>query len=58
MTDIGSLHGTFLNGEKLEKNIPKRLQNGDVLKFGMEIVRGEAVYPQCAVEVQIEHHSA
>lgn len=57
VTDIGSLHGTFHNGDKLVKGCPRRLASGDILKFGVEIVRGDVVYPQCSVEVQIEQRS-
>jgi hypothetical protein len=30
--DVGSANGTFVNGEKVEA--PRRLQNGDVVRFG------------------------
>ena len=34
MTDQGSTHGTFINDEKCVPFLPKRIQNGDVVKLG------------------------
>lgn len=31
--DIGSSYGTFINGEELERNKPKRIKIGDIIKF-------------------------
>ncbi len=31
--DIGSSYGTFINGEELERNKPKRIKVGDIIKF-------------------------
>lgn len=32
--DMGSLNGTFLNGERLDPDIPVRLSDGDILRIG------------------------
>lgn len=31
--DIGSSYGTFINGEELEQNKPRRIKVGDIVKF-------------------------
>jgi len=33
LTDIGSTNGTFVNGEKLEPNQPRQLNDGDMVTF-------------------------
>ncbi|KAL1845284.1 hypothetical protein VTK73DRAFT_743 [Phialemonium thermophilum] len=48
ISDCGSLHGTFLNGEsdRLPIGEPQQLHDGDRLVFGLEIFRnGEAFNP-------------
>lgn len=34
VTDLGSSNGTFVNGEALAPNLPKRLRDGDKVRFG------------------------
>jgi Ca-activated chloride channel family protein len=36
ITDIGSTNGTMVNGHKIRAHTPTVLQNGDVLKLGMQ----------------------
>lgn len=42
LTDSGSMHGTMVNGEKLEPRKPLKLSNGDVLQFGIDVTRNES----------------
>lgn len=35
-TDLGSRNGTYLNGEKLDKRIPVKIERGDILAFSDE----------------------
>merc|ERR1719198_1129563 len=35
LTDLGSAHGTFLQGQKLPKNTPVRIESGANIKFGV-----------------------
>ncbi|KAF2249679.1 hypothetical protein BU26DRAFT_287315 [Trematosphaeria pertusa] len=44
LTDSGSMHGTMVNGEKLEPRKPLKLSNGDVLQFGIDVTRNESFY--------------
>ncbi|KAJ4299120.1 hypothetical protein N0V90_004364 [Kalmusia sp. IMI 367209] len=44
LTDNGSMHGTMVNGEKLEAHMPRRLNNGDVLMFGANITREHSTF--------------
>ncbi len=37
LTDIGSTNGTFVNGQKLEKNHPTLINNSDELAFSREV---------------------
>jgi hypothetical protein len=46
ITDKNSMHGTFLNGEKLEIEVPKLLASGDKLQFGVDVNRGEGSPPR------------
>ncbi|KAF1970014.1 hypothetical protein BU23DRAFT_220084 [Bimuria novae-zelandiae CBS 107.79] len=39
ITDKGSMHGTMVNGNKLEPQKAHRLSNGDVLQFGANVTR-------------------
>lgn len=39
ITDKGSMHGTMVNGNKLEPQKPHRLSNGDLLQFGANVTR-------------------
>lgn len=34
LTDLGSINGTFLNGERLQPHVPHPLRDGDALRFG------------------------
>ncbi len=35
-TDLGSRNGTYLNGEKMDKRIPLKIERGDILAFSDE----------------------
>ncbi|MEP0815214.1 MAG: FHA domain-containing protein [bacterium] len=41
VVDLGSTNGSFVNGERLEKNAPRELAPGDVLKFGQTEIAWE-----------------
>ncbi|CAM9756059.1 unnamed protein product, partial [Choristocarpus tenellus] len=32
--DLGSMHGTYVSGVRIQPNAPKRLKEGEILKFG------------------------
>ncbi|PBP19493.1 FHA domain protein [Diplocarpon rosae] len=49
--DIGSMHGTFLNGIELTKNVPMAVSKGDILVFGTEVRRGSETFPACRFRV-------
>ncbi|KAF7552623.1 hypothetical protein G7046_g7357 [Stylonectria norvegica] len=51
--DIGSLHGTFQNEQRLAKNIPALLATGDLIRFGISIDRGSDRYPPCVMEARM-----
>ncbi|KAF2683171.1 hypothetical protein K458DRAFT_419376 [Lentithecium fluviatile CBS 122367] len=42
--DKKSMHGTTVNGTKLEPETPLKLSNGDVLQFGQDVTRNESFY--------------
>lgn len=41
ISDLGSMHGTMVNGEKLTPNTPTKLSYGDELQFGTDVNRNE-----------------
>ncbi|KAL3497295.1 hypothetical protein BJX62DRAFT_231910 [Aspergillus germanicus] len=52
--DPGSMHGTWLNREKLPVDKDTILNNGDVLTFGVEVVRGVDTFPPLAVRYECQ----
>jgi pSer/pThr/pTyr-binding forkhead associated (FHA) protein len=38
--DVGSMHGTYVKGVKLQKDQPKLITSGAELLFGAEVSRG------------------
>lgn len=34
ITDLGSTNGTFVNGQRLERGVPRQLSSGDVIRIG------------------------
>ncbi|KAG9243351.1 hypothetical protein BJ878DRAFT_511234 [Calycina marina] len=52
--DIGSMHGTFLNDERLDKGVPSFLRHGDILELGAEVNRSDETFPACAFQVTFE----
>ncbi|CAG8982180.1 hypothetical protein HYALB_00003616 [Hymenoscyphus albidus] len=51
--DRGSMHGTFLNDNKLEEMKDAALNKGDILVFGAEVKRGLEVFPACSFKVDL-----
>lgn len=52
--DIGSMHGTFLNGAELPRNTPMAIDDGDIIVFGAEVRRGPETFPACKFEINYE----
>ncbi|KAL4916861.1 hypothetical protein BDW62DRAFT_95940 [Aspergillus aurantiobrunneus] len=52
--DPGSMHGTWLNKDRipLDRDIP--ISNGDVLTFGVEVVRGSDTFPPLGVRCECQ----
>jgi len=42
--DVGSMHGTLVNGERLVPNTPKQLAFGDLLQFGVDVNRDKEFF--------------
>lgn len=53
--DIGSLHGTFHNGTILDSDQSQRLEQGDILKFGISVERSAQTFPPCVMKVTLNH---
>ncbi|KAH6985730.1 hypothetical protein BKA56DRAFT_613159 [Ilyonectria sp. MPI-CAGE-AT-0026] len=56
--DIGSLHGTFKNEQRLSKNVPSSVGTGDIIRFGISIDRGADRYPPCTMEARFKFGTA
>ncbi|KAI1364879.1 hypothetical protein F5Y08DRAFT_305653 [Xylaria arbuscula] len=58
LRDIGSFHGTYHRGSHLEVQlVPQqevKLNNNDIIRFGMEIIRADKTYPPCSVRFETE----
>ncbi|KAE9377802.1 hypothetical protein N431DRAFT_500562 [Stipitochalara longipes BDJ] len=52
--DIGSMHGTYLNGVELPRKTPMPIDDGDVLVFGAEVRRGPETFPACKFQVNYQ----
>lgn len=55
ITDVGSMHGTILNGRTLVRNEAVELADGDNLSFGTEVRRGQETFPPCSFQVHLEY---
>jgi hypothetical protein len=51
LTDTGSMHGTFVNGNQLAQNVPKLLLSGDKVQLGADVNRNDSpsFLPLCLV---------
>lgn len=49
ITDKGSMHGTMVNGNRLDPGKPHRLNNGDALQLGANVTRESRTFPALAV---------
>ncbi|KKK24465.1 hypothetical protein ARAM_005528 [Aspergillus rambellii] len=52
--DPGSMHGTWLNRDKIPVGEDVALSSGDVLTFGVEVVRGTDTFPPLAVRCECQ----
>ena len=52
--DIGSMHGTYLNGVELSRTTPIAINDGDVVVFGAEVRRGPETFPACKFQVHYQ----
>lgn len=52
--DIGSMHGTYVNDRRLNKDELKELANGDVLLLGAEVKRGIETFPACSFQLNYD----
>lgn len=46
------MHGTTLNDQELQRQEPRSLNNGDIVKFGAEVRRGPETFPACSFRVE------
>ncbi|KAJ9663387.1 hypothetical protein H2198_000904 [Neophaeococcomyces mojaviensis] len=54
ITDAGSMHGTYLNGEKVMLGRPDQLLQDDIITFGNQVVRGHEAFPPLKVSVHFD----
>ncbi|KAL4888839.1 hypothetical protein BDV59DRAFT_187893 [Aspergillus ambiguus] len=52
--DGGSMHGTFINGNRLPVDENMAISNGDIIAFGAEVVRGRDSYPPVKVRCEYD----
>lgn len=48
------MHGTYLNSFKLNPGVASNLQQGDTIKFGIDIRRSSDLFPPCTMEARFE----
>ncbi|KAJ5970855.1 uncharacterized protein N7479_000773 [Penicillium vulpinum] len=52
--DCGSTHGTFLNDTKLATDVDTPLLSGDIIRFGVDVDRGQEVFEAIEVRCKVE----
>ncbi|KAH8821166.1 hypothetical protein F5884DRAFT_76935 [Xylogone sp. PMI_703] len=56
LKDIGSLHGTFINGTQVERFTPIPINAGDTIVFGAPVARNGETFPPCSFQVYVDLH--
>ncbi|ROV93752.1 hypothetical protein VSDG_06986 [Cytospora chrysosperma] len=56
--DAGSMHGTFLNSEKVGSAEARLLVDGDKITFGMPVYRNQTIFKPATMTVGIEFRNA
>ena len=41
--DLGSTHGTFVNGKRAPANAEMRIQNGETVTFGVRVINKDGI---------------
>ncbi|KAJ5792670.1 uncharacterized protein N7503_008648 [Penicillium pulvis] len=54
INDLGSTHGTWLNNNRLIFGEATPLLSGDILRFGVDVERGEDVFPALVVRCKVD----
>ncbi|KAJ5645093.1 hypothetical protein N7507_011104 [Penicillium longicatenatum] len=54
INDLGSTHGTWLNNNRLIFGEATPLFSGDILRFGVDVERGEDVFPALVVRCKVD----
>ncbi|KAJ5816620.1 hypothetical protein N7447_008853 [Penicillium robsamsonii] len=54
ISDCGSTHGTFLNDAKLVTDVDTPLFSGDIIRFGVDVDRGQEVFEAISVCCKVE----
>ncbi|KAI9686424.1 MAG: hypothetical protein M1822_003769 [Bathelium mastoideum] len=54
ITDVGSMHGTYLNDRRLNKGLEERVDDKDLLRFGCEVQRDEECYRPLTYAVKLD----
>lgn len=54
ITDNDSMHGTMVNGTRLHPRTPTRLNDGDLLQFGLDVTRNDRKLPSLTFCLQAD----
>ncbi|KAF3023802.1 hypothetical protein E8E15_002438 [Penicillium rubens] len=54
IADCGSTHGTFLNDSKLVTDVNTPLYSGDIVRFGVDVDRGQEVFEAIEVRCKVD----
>ncbi|KAF6831066.1 Factor arrest protein 10 [Colletotrichum plurivorum] len=52
--DVGSMHGTYKNSSRLSPGVASIIEQGDTIKFGIDIRRSSDLFPPCTMEARFE----
>lgn len=55
ITDLHSMHGTFVNGRSVQKGQPFTLRSGDVIRLGNRVSRGDGIFAPSKDIINLEH---
>ncbi|KAG5982772.1 hypothetical protein E4U55_001378 [Claviceps digitariae] len=58
ITDVDSLHGTYVNNRRIAQFYKRHLNSGDILRFGTVVEKGLDIFPACEMRIVLKFGSS